>query len=248
MRKSTKICLIITAVLAVVGIAFCIAGAACGVSLSELRNIPFYRERIREYEASDTDDFEFSQDFDGIKKLELEIDVTEMTITESGDESFHVYGSHLGESFECRQDGKTLKLKSERKLFLPGGREETITIEVPKGTIFQEVEMRVGVGSLEAERLDCKELKLECGVGSVSVNGQIREDGEIDCGVGEVILALDNKEEDFDYKVSCGIGSVLVGENSYSGIPGEKEIDNGAKHKMEIECGIGSVAVTFDGE
>lgn len=95
MRKSTKIWLIIAAVLAVVGIAFCIAGAACGVSLSELRDIPFYRERIREHEGTDRDDFEFSQDFDGIEKLDLEIDVTEMTITESQDGSFHVYGSHL---------------------------------------------------------------------------------------------------------------------------------------------------------
>lgn len=248
MRKSTKICLIIAAVLAVVGIAFCIAGAVCGVKLSELRDIPFYRERIREHEASDTDDFEFSQDFDGIEKLDIEIDVTEMTITESGDERFHVYGSHLGKSFECRQDGKTLKLKSERKFFLSAGREETIMIEAPKGTVFQEVEMQVGVGSLEAERLYCRKLKLECGVGSVSVNGWISDDGDIECGVGEVVLALDNKEEDFDYKVSCGIGEVLVGENSYSGIPGEKKIDNGANHKMEIECGIGSVAVTFGGE
>ncbi len=248
MRKSTKIWLIIAAVLAVVGIAFCIAGAACGVSLSELRDIPFYRERIREHEGTDRDDFEFSQDFDGIEKLDLEIDVTEMTITESRDGSFHVYGSHLGKSFECRQDGKTLKLKSEREFFLSAGREETITIEVPKGTVFQKVEMEVGVGSLEAEWLDCEKLKLECGVGSVLVNGQIRDGGEIECGVGEVVLALDNKEEDFDYKVSCGIGSVLVGENSYSGIPGEKKIDNGAGRKMEIECGIGSVAVTFEGE
>ena len=158
MRKSTKIWLIIAAVLAVVGIAFCIAGAACGVSLSELRDIPFYRERIREHEGTDRDDFEFSQDFDGIEKLDLEIDVTEMTITESQDGSFHVYGSHLGKSFECRQDGKTLKLKSEREFFLSAGREETITIEVPKGTVFQKVEMEVGVGSLEAEWLDCEKL------------------------------------------------------------------------------------------
>ena len=80
------------------------------------------------------------------------------------------------------------------------------------------------------------------------VNGQIRDGGEIECGVGEVVLALDNKEEDFDYKVSCGIGSVLVGENSYSGFREKRKLTMGAGRKMEIECGIGSVAVTFEGE
>jgi hypothetical protein len=247
MKKFTKISLILAAVLAVAGIAFCVAGFVCGVDYEKLREIPLYRDR-RTTVTEESGKIEFSETYAGIRSLELDIGVTEMKITDSADDKFHVYGSNLGSSFQCRQDGDSLEIESKGKLWIDKNLSEKVTVEVPEGTVFEDVDMTVGIGSLEAENLQCGELSIDCGVGSVFVNGSVREDCEIDCGVGEVSLNLVNLKDEFNYDIQCGIGEVILGENSYSGISKTKEIDNGADKDMDIECGVGSVMVTFGEE
>lgn len=249
MKKFVKACLIIAAVLAVAGISFCIAGAVCGVDYEKLRELPVYREKIQELVVTaDAEGNEFEETYSGIRNLELDIGVTAVEITGSSDDMFHVYGSNLDSSFACFQDGDTLEIESERKGRLNKKTEERIVIEVPEGTVFEEAELTVGIGELEADSLYCRDLSIDCGMGSVYVNGRVEGNCEIDCGVGEVSMNLENAESDFDYDIQCGIGEVILGETSYSGISREKEIDNHAGKNMDIDCGVGSVLLAFDKE
>lgn len=249
MKKFTKVCLILAAVLVVAGIAFCIAGAVCGVDYNKLRELPIIKEEVKKIIVTEESvGSEFDGEYTGIRNLELDIGVTDMDITESGDEVLRVYGSNLDNSFKCRQDGDTLKIESKGKVKLNGGMGERVTIEVPEGTVFEKVDLEAGVGSLEADRLYCRDLKIECGVGSVTVNGRVDGECEIDGGVGEVALNLENAKDDFNYDILCGIGEVILGENSYSGISKKKKIDNGSEHDMDIDCGVGTVIVTFSND
>lgn len=247
MKKFTKVSLILAAVLAVAGISFCIAAAVCGVDYEGLRELPIYEERVkRMVTVNESDGKEFEKSYSGIRNLELDIGVTAVKIEGSADDLFHVYGSGLDSSFQCRQDGDALEIISKRKLRYHRKLDERIVIEVPEGTVFEEVELSVGVGELHAEGLHCRQLDIDCGMGSVFINGQVDGDCDIDCGVGEVSLNLANSKNDFNYDLQCGIGDIILGESSYSGIAKEKEIDNGAAYDMDIDCGIGSVAITFE--
>lgn len=249
MKKFTKVCLILAAVLAVAGLAFCVAAAVCGVDHEKLRSIPLYREKVKEITVTNTSaGREFEEYYTGIRNLDLDIGVTDMKISASADDRFHVYGSNLSSSFQCRQDDDSLEIETKRKIPIYKNPDEEITLEVPEGTVFEDVDITVGVGSLEAENLQCEELSIDCGVGSVFVNGSVRGDCEIDCGVGEVSLDLVDLRDGFNYDIQCGIGEVILGENSYSGISKIKEIDNGADKDMDIDCGVGSVMVTFGEE
>lgn len=249
MKKFTKVCLILAAILAVLGISFCIVSVAVGVDFRDLRKLAFY-ERLDQKtdQKAEPEGKEFQKDFTGIRKLELELGITDMNIVNSADDQIHVYGSNLDSSFQCRKDEDTLEIESKRSFRLSGNQSDLITLEVPERMVFEEVELNIGMGSLNAEILNSRKLDIECGVGSVVISGRVEETCEIECGVGEVTLNLDNAEEDFNYQVECGIGSVTLGENSYSGISKEKEINNQADSTMSVECGMGNVMVTFNKE
>lgn len=249
MKKFTKVCLILAAVLAVAGIAFCIAAVVCGVDYNRLRSLSDLKETVDKVVVTgESTGNEFEEEYTGIQSLELDIGVTDMSITESADDVFRVYGSNLDSAFQCWQDGETLKIESKGKRKLKQNMGERITIEVPEGTVFKKVDLEAGVGSLEADMLYCKDLKIECGVGSVTIHGRVDGECEIDGGVGEVVLNLENSEDDFNYDIQCGIGEVILGETSYSGISKEKRIDNQAEWDMDIDCGVGNIMVLFDNE
>ena len=160
-----------------------------------------------------------------------------------------------------------IEMKGKKKWENLGNRSRgVLSIQIPAGQQFKEVSVKVGAGlltadDLHAEEMDidvgagqvylnsfyARELDLECGAGEAELYGEIERETKIECGVGRVSFTAVGSREDYDYKVSCGIGSVTVGEDSYSGLGGERKISNGGSKKMEIECGIGEVEVSFDG-
>lgn len=243
MKKFVKVCLILGAVLAVTGAALCVVGGIFGVDMGRFENLLSFRNNV--LWKSNGQGRKIDEYYEGIRNLSLDIGVTSVKIQESGDNRFHVYGVCYDDNFSCQKDGDTLEVEGRRRWVHNSRSGEQLTIEIPVGTVFEEVEIDVGVGELDAAGLYCRELSIDCGVGSVSVRGRVEDECSIDCGVGEVSLNLENAQEDFDYQITCGIGDVVLGENSYSGISKRREIDNGTGRDMEIDCGMGSVMLTF---
>ena len=248
MKKFTKVCLIIAAVLAVVGISFSIAGAFSGATLEQFENVVYWDEDDHTFVNGDEKKNDFEKSFKNIDSLHLELGNTEMKIKEAEGDEFKVYAQNLGNSFKCEDENGTLRIESEskRRALFRNRKPVHITLEVPKGAVFKEADIKVGVGSLEAYDFNCVDIEIECGVGETYISGQIQGDCSIDCGVGEVSLVLTNQEEDFDYNVECGIGEVAIGGRSYSGLSRTQEVDNDADNEMDIKCGIGKVQLTFE--
>lgn len=67
----------------------------------------------------------------------------------------------------------------------------------------------------------------------------------MECGMGEIEFHVLGKESDYSYQMKCGIGTIEVGDSSYSGLAGEKKIKNPGSKKMDVECGMGSIFVHF---
>ena len=163
MKKFTKVCLILAAILAVLGISFCIVSVAVGVDFRDLRKLAFY-ERLDQKtdQKAEPEGKEFQKDFTGIRKLELELGITDMNIVNSADDQIHVYGSNLDSSFQCRKDEDTLEIESKRSFRLSGNQSDLITLEVPEGMVFEEVELYIGMGSLNEEIINSRKLDIEC--------------------------------------------------------------------------------------
>ena len=56
---------------------------------------------------------------------------------------------------------------------------------------------------------------------------------------------MKGSEEDYNYRIECGMGNVTVGSSSYGGVACEKNIDNGSAYDFDLDCGMGNVEIMF---
>lgn len=106
--------------------------------------------------------------------------------------------------------------------------------------------LKVGTGELEIDQFITDDTNINCGTGKIELTGKINKNAVVECGLGNINLSLENKESDFNYKVSSGIGSIQIGEQSIGGMATSKSIGNNAKQDMDIDCGVGSIEINFD--
>ena len=155
---------------------------------------------------------------------------------------------------------RSIKHKNNRK----------ITVSVPDKTRFDELEIdldagaitidqdlfaanlgiSVGAGEMNANSvLSAKEAEIEVGAGSVAIFKLDAQSVKGECGLGEMNITLKGKKEDYNCHVECGVGSLNVGQEDFSGFSGEHSLNhNGATRTLELECGMGELNADFDGE
>lgn len=161
-------------------------------------------------------------------------------------------------------DGDELKVKAKRKLTGIRNGAGKICIYVPHDYPFEDVSLDVGAGTLYVENIRAGEFSvdigageavidsfaadeadLDCGAGEITAAGNVMREVDIDCGMGKIAFTASGKQSDYDYKISCGIGEVICGDMEYSGIGSERKITNGASREMNVDCGVGEVAIHF---
>lgn len=112
----------------------------------------------------------------------------------------------------------------------------------------KEMNLDIGAGKLELSGIVADTLKADCGAGELSLKHVTAKDVDVESGVGRVVLEMNGRKEYYNYDVECGIGHVVIGDSTYSGLGASKNIDNGADQDMVIECGIGEVEISFTEE
>lgn len=254
MKRFTKYCLLLAACFGCLGLVFCFTGLAMG---ADFTGVAFYydSETGRFYTVENKQNQEISKDFEqsynGVDTILVEIARANMTIIPGEKENVVVKAVNPGRKFYCEQTGKTLKIKEYNKEnrffgFLDlKGKNPKIVVEVPENLLFQKLDLEVGVGSLETGELQTEKLFGECGVGNLSFTGEIRERAELECGVGEIDLTIQGQEKDFNYELETGIGEIQIGDNLFSGLGMEKQLNHQAAKKMTLECGVGNISVDF---
>lgn len=267
MRRFTKICLIVAAVIGCVGLSLCITSIVLGVSWEELENTSVsWNHHTRKIVVDQGERKDFEQSFDQVESLDLEVEAGDVRIEESDGDQVVVTGKDVYPSFQCRMDGKTLKIEDKNRRYLGAGKKDSlITVEIPKKLEFHEMDLNVTMGSLEVVGFRTKGMEVSCGAGSATLEGNVLGKSEFQCGMGELIYqgglegdasfecgmgsitaSLTNSQEEFDYELTCGMGEVQVGDLSIGGIAGEQKTSNGAGRRMEVDCGMGDVTVEFD--
>ncbi len=209
------------------------------------------------------------QNFDSVSSIDVDLLAGEVNIyTDSSSDKILVQTDHVDSrmKLECYVEDDELKIESTKKFFSLNHSKDAgeINIYIPEQFFLNEVSVEMAAGSLYIQNLQVKELSIEvdageaiiddfyadeadfkCGAGSVRASGMAGVEVDVDCGVGEIAYTAAGREEDYNYEISCGIGEVLCGGSSYSGLGKEKEINNNAGRNMEIKCGIGKVTIDF---
>ena len=316
MKGFTKICLLISLIFVCIGTVCFVVGAALGSGLKEVRamarngdfdigNLHIGGWYIPYIEINDDDfseeDLEIergivSESFSPqeVKNMEINIQYGAVYVTDSETDQIEIsVNAPKKTAYQCGVDGKTLKLLDKTSRYswdamrrgLSGKAE--ITIAIPKGTMFDEIELitdaggielshalaakeirfeldageltaeevtadefsvEVGAGNLEIAQFTAGTLDVDCGLGRTELSGKASQEVSADCGVGQIVLNLTGQEEDYDYEISCGLGSIRINEKTYSSLSTEKEIDHHAGRNIELDCGVGEIEVTVKEE
>lgn len=308
MKNFTKVCLMICLVFVCISAVCMGAGVALGSGLKEVQaladegglsigSLDFGNHRF--YYVTDEEDYDEADIQKGIvnehfaaediRDFDMEIQYGEIQFTDSESEEIEVLiDAPKRNSYICKNDNGTLKIKdtTTRYKWYAKDNSVTVTIAIPAGKIFDEVDIAtnaasvevshefqtkdleleldagellaesiqvkgefkvdVGAGNVEIDNFSAESLEVDCGVGSASLKGSILKTAEADCGVGQIILELSGREEDYNYEVSAGVGSVEINGKSYSSLSVEKTIDNGADKDIQLDCGVGQIEVTVE--
>lgn len=108
----------------------------------------------------------------------------------------------------------------------------------------KKLDVEIGAGKAKMTDVTAGSLNVHCGVGKSVYKGRVNGDLKVSCGVGSCKFRLENKESDFDYKLSCALGSIQL-NGSKIGCLGTQKIhsDGKALGKAVLDCGLGSIEV-----
>lgn len=134
-----------------------------------------------------------------------------------------------------------------------------------------DLDIEIGAGNVEVQRLAAKKADFEVGAGEMHIyDGHIREcDAEVGMGkfeyngmivpefdsekckvevaMGSALFRVNGNKEDYNYRVECEAGEVIIGDETYSGLHHETHMDHHAQTGFDIECGMGNVTLEFEG-
>ena len=106
-----------------------------------------------------------------------------------------------------------------------------------------ELDVSVGTGEIDISDSSFGKAALNCGVGIIDLEGSIRSDARAECGMGTIDLDLNENLDAYNYILNCGMGSIEIGDSSYSALTREKRIQNGADATFMLNCGMGNITI-----
>jgi len=167
-----------------------------------------------------------------------------------------IRSSEIGATLSTNDGGINLNLDAaacRMELLLPQDFAfEDVTLSLGAGTVdatipfkANDLEIELAAGEVTVSNLEVNQLSAEVGAGALTLSGKIYEAADLQCGMGDLALNLTGNKNDFNYDVEVAAGEVTIGNESFGGIAGEREIDNNASANIDIECAMGNVEVTF---
>ena len=256
MKTFTKVMLMIAGVLGSVGVICMLVAFAMGLSTSHLMDM------VEDGQFSfDSDDFHFSigGDFDSNSKVQIDEECRGMDIEFAAglleiyyDDVKTIQVNHSNiPNLKVETKSGILVIQDDSKLNMGVHNTEGRKLEIilPENTSFEEVSLEIGASKAGISDIVTNHFELEVGAGEASIENLSVQELEVEAGVGKVDIEIAGAEKDYNYDLECGIGKIIVGENSWNGIGAKQRITNeGAKKQMHIKCGVGEVNVHFTRE
>ncbi len=191
-------------------------------------------------------------------ELDLEIEGGTVTLQAGDAWQLAVRGT---DAFTAVMDKGTWEIDSR---MLHTDQDIAFILTYPAGTVFNELDLAIGMGELTADGLHCLEADLsvgagrmtltgftaenscdmQVGMGILDVTGSLNRGTDIECGMGVVRCTLTRPAE-YGYEVEEAAGTVEIDGQHYSGLATEVVHNPRAAVQYDIECGMGTVKVLF---
>lgn len=259
MKNFTKVALIITLVLVILGSIFCAVGLGIGFRFSDFKedveagefsigpieDIPFIRYANKynwdddgeDWVHAESEDYDFS--VEDIRKLDVDVYYGAVMIEENTDsQNIHVEVEYRKEDHkrqvETYADGKTLKIEETGTNHSYHNDSTRITIRIPEGMKeFDEVELKQAAGAVYVNiPLTAKEIDISVDAGECVVSEKLAADKKLTAMVNAGSIQLEELKAE-KLELSAGVGELITDEVQADDI--------------EIDCGVGSIETTVVG-
>lgn len=271
MKKFTKVMLIIAGVLASVGVICVVVAFAMGLTTNHF--IKMIQDGRFSFDAGDfhiSYDDDWKDDFEGetlgtenedgesvdgeirevCANIDLEFGAGILEISYADVDYIQVKQTNVPE-LKVSVKNDTLVIRDETNIHvdIDGVEDRRLTILIPREMELEDVELEIGASKADISNICAKALKLEVGAGQANIADLNVEKLDVNAGVGQVNIELNGVQNEYNYRVECGIGHVVVGKSSYSGLGSEDDVKfEGATKEINVECGIGEVRIEFQDE
>lgn len=271
MRHFTKICLLVSFVFFFLGFVCLGAGFALGSSLHNVMGLAdegaldwggwhFGRWQFfydgEEEEAMDMIKGMVSEQFlaSDVENLELDIRYGELILVDSDTDKIEIHvDAPKSCAYKCGMDGETLRLidKTSRGYWRISRKGKiTITVAIPEGKVFQEVDLDTAAGRIQVSHmLAAESIDLDLGAGELTADSMTASEAfDADVGAGSMnVRQLTAGTIDVD----CGVGEVTLGKTLAESIDADCGLGHmelclaGSEHAydFDIECGLGAVDI-----
>ncbi|MEG0963264.1 MAG: DUF4097 family beta strand repeat-containing protein [Lachnospiraceae bacterium] len=258
MKKFTKIALIATLVLTILGGACCIAGAVIGFNYTEFKSMvkqgafqvrtPYWAWDEKEEETYDTSNwkeavtqrYDFSpEECSTVENFTMDVSYGEVNIEENENtqgisvEVEYRKANHRSEMIAALE-GNTLKINETENHHDRNKDTLVITVQIPKDKVFQTIDLKQDAGSIMVDvPLNAKNISLNVSAGECDVYQILTASEKLQANVeaGEIDL---NKIKAGTMELKAGIGDITVEEANAD--------------QVMIDTGIGSVDTVMEGK
>ena len=208
-------------------------------------------------------------DLEGISELDIELSYVELIMQRSDSNQIEVSTRNMDpqllEDLSIYRDEDTLEIcaqdtrlwkniaknnAGELIIHVPDNL-EGISTSLGTGTLYMrdirtgELDISIGTGTADIQGFEAGEVSASAGTGSISLQGSVNSDLDLECGIGTIEFQDSGKMTDYNYSVSCGMGSIQIGDDEFTKPAGNQNINNHAGKEMDIECGMGTVNIAF---
>ena len=177
--------------------------------------------------------------------LKVDISASELEIITG--EKFGLQTNH--KYLECKEKGEILEINERKPFFSVFDSGMKVVLTIPDGTVFDNVDISAGAGSVTIDELSANMLDIDLGAGELKT-GQLNaiDNTEIDGGAGSVTInggSLNNADIDMGVG-ELNLTSELFGKSSIDYGVGETNlvlIGEKDDYKIELDKGIGKAMI-----
>lgn len=196
---------------------------------------------------------------EGINRLEVDVQNANITIFAIEDAQEISYSSNrkkeiakVRENALIIEEDTSLKEHLELEIYLPVGVMREIEIEAINGVVTADkivadnVSMDIDNASVNIQQLEVNnKAELQINAGEMNIGYYEGPNLDLECAVGAMKVVCDGTKNDYNYHLECGVGEIVLDNETYSGLGQERQVQNGGSKVIKAECAMGQIQIEF---
>lgn len=116
------------------------------------------------------------------------------------------------------------------------------TIAIENLTVTDEMDMEIGMGTIDIASGQIHDLNLECDMGKAVYGGILTGRNKMECNMGSIELNLENNIADYSFSTESNMGSIRIDGEKYSGLSSNGTYGDGDT-QVQLTVNMGTIKV-----